>query len=192
MKTSLQRLATALLILNLPLAHAGEPQKDQVLGAEVARAAAWGSSKMTLVVKGQKKDRGYALFTTDENSPGIAFRCDRKKIYAFVSVKPMSFRKLLGQWFRNPAEWQVEYRVDDDALRDETWIWLLRGKVFMSQPDGSANDLFRAAKRGSTVWFQRKHGDPVTIEIPAGDPARFDGFVEKCGLKLMDLGSTEA
>lgn len=106
-------------------------------------------------------------------------------------MKPVSFRKLLGEWFRNPAEWQVEYRVDDDALKAETWIWLLRGKVFMSQPDGSAADLFRAAKRGTTVWFHRKHGDPVTIEIPPGEPARFDSFVEKCGLKLTGLDSME-
>jgi len=183
--------ATLVLLLILPvlIANANDAPAPTT---EDDVASAWGSSKMTLIVKGRKRDRGFALFTTDDTSPGIAFRCDRKKVYAFVSVKPLSFRKLLGEWFRNPAEWKVEYRVDDDALRAETWIWLLRGKVFMSRPDESAYELFRAAKRGATVWFHRKHGDPVTIEIPAGEPARFDNFVEKCGLQLTDLGSTEA
>ena len=146
---------------------------------------------MTLVKRGKKTNRGYALFTTSDQAPGIAFRCHRRKVYALVSVKPVSFRKLLQEWFRNPAEWQVEYRFDDQKARVESWIWTYEGRVFMSRPGSSTNDLFHAARRGTTLQFQRKHGDPVTIEIPAGEPDRFDSFVETCGLEQTDPGWME-
>lgn len=191
MKQTTQITTTLILGLLLAPPLAANAEDTQNSAAENEAASAWGSSRMVLVEKGKKKNRGIALFTTSDQAPGIAFRCHRKKVYAFVSVKPVSFQKLLREWFRNPAEWQVEYRIDDQEARVETWIWTYKGRVFLSRPGSSTNDLFRAARRGATLKFQRKHGDLVTIEIPAGEPDRFDSFVEKCGLKLTDLGSIQ-
>lgn len=191
MRTAILVLTTILLSSILHAAFAENDGNSSVPAFAEGETAAWGSSRMTLIEKGRKKDRGYALFTTSDQVPGIAFRCHRKKLFAFVSVKPVSFRKLLEKWFRNPAEWQVEYRVDGSEPKVEAWIWTHKGRVFMSRPGESANDLFHAARRGATIDFQRKHGDPVTIEVPPGDVDRFESFVEKCGLSDTDLGSVE-
>ncbi|MDH3619536.1 MAG: hypothetical protein OER91_01500 [Gammaproteobacteria bacterium] len=145
-------------------------------------ASEWSWARMILVKRGRKYDRGIALYMTNEQSPGVAFRCQRDKLYAVVSVKPVDFNSLLTEWFRNPAEWKVEYRIDGEPLRAETWVWAYRGKVFVSPPGDSVKDLFEAARRGATLKFTRRKGDPVSIDIPAGDPALFDGFISKCGL----------
>lgn len=172
-----------LIALSLILATPQLPAAEAIEGA-----SEWAWARMTLVDRGRKYDRGIALFTTDKQSLGIAFRCQRGKTYAVVSVKPVDFNALLAERFRHPAEWQVEYAIDDEALRVETWVWAYNGKVFLSPPGDSVKDLFKAARRGATLSFKRRKGDLLTIRLPPGDPALFEGFVDECGLAAADYG----
>jgi len=164
----------------------------QLPAAEASEGASeWGWARMTLVDRGRKYDRGIALYTTNDKSLGIAFRCQRGKTYAVVSVRPVDFNALLKDRFRRPAEWQVEFAIDDEALRVETWVWAYSGKVFLSPPGDSVKDLFKAARRGATLSFRRRKGDFLTIRLPPGDPALFEGFVDKCGLAAADYGQVD-
>lgn len=175
------RILVALaLCFVVPDVPADEPEED---------TASWEIARLYLVKRGRKLFRGYALYMTDASSPAIGFTCQRKKVYTFVSVKPLSLGDTLEKGFRNPAEWKAHYRIDDDPARDETWIWTYGGKVFMSMPGEPSSYLFKAAGRGASLEFQRKGGDPVRIDIPAGDRTLFDRFIRECGLTLDDIAS---
>ena len=149
---------------------------------------AWQTSRLFLIKRGRKLNRGYALFMKDATAPALGFSCRRENVYAYVSVVPLSLGDTFERGFRNPAEWKARYQVDEDAARDETWIWAYGGKVFVSLPDVAPDYLFKAALRGARLEFQRKGGDPVKIDIPAGDQAQFDRFIELCGLSSTDFG----
>ena len=175
-----------LIALGLILATPQLPATETTEGA-----SEWGWARMTLIKQGRKYDRGIALYMTDDQSLGVAFRCQRGKTYAVVSVRPVDYNALLQDWFRNPVEQQVEYTIDDEAQRVETWVWAYSGKVFVSPPGDSVKDLFKAARRGATLSFKRRKGKSVLIRIPTGDPALFDGFVNKCGLAAADYGHVD-
>lgn len=161
------------LCLVVPDAPASEPESD---------TAAWESARLYLIKRGKKYSRGHALYMTDASGPALGFNCHRQKLYAFVSVVPLSLGDVLKKWFRNPAEWKATYQVDDEPVRSETWIWTYNGKVFMSLPDDSSSYLLQAAGRGASIEFQRKGGDPVTFDIPAVYQPQLERFTQDCGL----------
>jgi hypothetical protein len=161
------------LCLVVPDAPASEPESD---------TAAWESARLYLIKRGKKYSRGHALYMTDASGPALGFNCHRQKLYAFVSVVPLSLGDVLKKWFRNPAEWKATYQVDDEPVRSETWIWTYNGKVFMSLPDDSSSYLLQAAGRGASIEFQRKGGDPVTFDIPAVYQPQLERFTQECGL----------
>ena len=146
-------------------------------------------SRLYVKRRGKTYLRGRGLYMTRSDGPAIGFTCQKKQIYAFVTVEAMSIAEIFKKWFRNPAEWKVRFQIDDQPARDETWIWTYSGRVFMSKPGDSANDLFKAARSGATLMFHRYRGDPVTIEIPGDEFGWFDHYIEKCGLDPTDLGS---
>ena len=112
-----------------------------------------------------------------------------QQVFAFVSVKALSIGEILEKGFRNPAEWKVRFQINDEPAREETWIWTYGGRVFMSKPGESANDLFKAARNGATLMFHRDRGDPVTIEIPRDVFGQFETYLERCGIEQTDIGS---
>lgn len=173
-----------LFALSLCLVATATPATQPATGE-----AAWEMARLILVKRGRKLSRGHALYMTEASRPAIGFNCHREKLYAFVTVKPMSLGDVLTKWFRNPAEWKATYRVDDDPERTEKWIWTYNGKVFMSLPDDSSNYLLKAAGRGADLEFQRKGGDPVQIAIPSINQPLFEAFIEKCGLNPGSFGS---
>ena len=173
-------LIALILCLALPEAPASEPEEDE---------AVWQVARLYLIKRGKKLFRGRALYMTDSSAPALGFSCNRKKLYAFVSVVPLSLGDTFEKGFRNPAEWKAHYQVDDDPARDEKWIWTYKGKVFMSLPDDSSSYLLQAAGRGAKLEFQRKGGDPVTIDIPAINQPLLHGFIEKCGFEPGSFGS---
>jgi hypothetical protein len=168
-RTILFALGLCLVVTGTP---ATEPAEDE---------AAWEMARLFLIKRGKKLSRGYALYMTDAKRPAVGFNCHREKLYAFVTVAPMSLGDVLTKWFRNPAEWKATYRVDDDPERTEKWIWTYNGKVFMSLPDDSSDYLLKAAGRGANLEFQRKGGDPVQIAIPPVYRPLIETFIEKCG-----------
>lgn len=173
-----------LIALSLCLITPGAPAAEPAEGE-----AAWEMARLYLIKRGRKLSRGHALYMTDATRPALGFNCHRQKLYAFVSVVPLSLGDVLEKWFRNPAEWKATYHVDNDPVRNEKWIWTYNGKVFMSLPDDSSNYLLKAAGRGATLEFQRKGGDPVSIAIPAVYGPRFDSFIKECGLAQDSLDS---
>ena len=164
-----------------------EESQQQPLGPAVEFD--WQIAKLYVKRRGKTYFRGRGLYMTESNGPAIGFTCQKKQIYAFVSVEALSLGEIFEKGFRNPAEWKVRFQIDDQSPRDETWIWTYGGRVFMSKPGDSANDLFNAARNGATLMFHRDRGDPVTFEIPRDDYGQFDHYVEKCGLELTDAGS---
>ena len=175
---------TVLFALGLCLFATGVPATEPATGEP-----AWEIARLYLIKRGRKLSRGHALYMTDATRPAIGFNCHREKLYAFVSVAPMSLGEVLTKWFRNPAEWKATYHVDDDPERTEKWIWTYKGKVFMSMPDDSSNYLLKAAGRGADLNFQRKGGDPVQIAIPPINRPLFEAFIEKCGFTPGSFGS---
>lgn len=167
-------------------ALAEEPQQDQ---GEPTVENEWQMSRLYVKRRGKTYFRGRALYMTDGSGPAIGFTCQKKQVYAFVSVEAMSLGEVFKKWFRNPAEWKVRFQIDDQPARDETWIWTYGGRIFMSKPGDSANDLFKAARNGATLMFHRDRGDPVTFTIPRDEFGQFEYYVEKCGLSLTDFGS---
>lgn len=169
------------LCLAVPEVPAAEPAND---------AAAWEIARLSIIKRGRKLSRGFALYMADTQGPALGFSCHRKKLFAFVSVVPLSLGEVLQKSFRNPAEWTANYQVDDDPARSESWIWTYNGKVFMSLPDDSSNYLLKAASRGARLEFQRKGGDPVNIDIPAIYQHRLDRFIKECELLPASFDST--
>lgn len=175
--------AAALAILFAMPLWAQEPQQNQ---REPVAQRDWQMSRLYVKRRGKTYFRGRAIYMTRSDGPAVGFTCQKKQVVAFVSVEPLSIGEILEKWFRNPAEWKVQFRINDGAVRDETWIWTYRGRGFLSRPGDSANDLFEAARRGATLMFHRHRGDPVTIEIPQDPYGQFEYFVEKCGLSTTD------
>lgn len=173
------------LLVTLP-AFAEEAAQEQI-GPTIEYD--WEMAKLYVKRRGKTYFRGRALYMTKSDGPAIGFTCQKKKVYAFVSVKALSLGEIFEKWFRTPAEWQARFQIDDQLPREETWIWTYGGRVFMSKPGESANDLFKAARNGATLMFHRDRGDPVTFEIPRDEFGQFETFVERCGLDLTDFGS---
>jgi len=173
-----------LIVLTLCLYSSGAPATEPATDEP-----AWKMARLYLIKRGRKLSRGNALFMTDPGRPALGFNCHRQKLYAYVSVVPLSLGEVLTTSFRNPAEWKATYQVDDDPERIEKWIWTYNGKVFMSLPDDSSNYLLRAASRGAQLVFQRKGGDRVTIEIPSISQPLFNSFIDTCGFSPDSFGS---
>ena len=173
------------LVIALP-AWAQQHEQDQ---AEPAVEYDWETAKLYVKRRGKTYSRGRALYMTRIDGPAIGFTCQKKQVYAFVSVKALSLGEIFEKWFRNPAEWRARFQIDDEEPREEPWVWTYGGRVFMSRPGESANDLFRASRNGATLMFHRDRGDPVTFEIPRDEFGQFERFVDKCGLELTDFGS---
>ncbi len=167
-------------------AWAQAPEQDQ---PEPAVEYDWETAKLYVKRRGKTYFRGRALYMTKTDGPAIGFTCQKKQVYAFVSVKALSLGEIFEKWFRTPAEWKARFQIDDRPPREETWIWTYGGRVFMSRPGESANDLFKAARNGATLMFHRDRGDPVTFDIPRDEYGQFENFVDKCGLELTDFGS---
>ncbi len=180
------RAAALAMLVAMPV-WAEEPQREP---REPLVEPEWKMARLYVKRRGKTYFRGRALYMTESSGPSIGFTCQKKQVFAFVSVKALSLGEIFEKWFRNPAEWNVRFQIDDQPPRDETWIWTYGGRVFMSKPGESANDLFKAARNGETLTFKsRKKEDPVTFEIPRDGFAQFEVFVDKCGLDLTDFGS---
>ena len=176
--------ATLAMLIAMPV-WAEEPQQEQ---REPLVEPEWEMARLYVKRRGKTYFRGRALYMTESDSPAVGFTCQKKRVFAFVSVKALSLGEIFEKGFRNPAEWKVRFQIDDEPPRDETWIWTYGGRVFMSKPGESANDLLKAASSGATLMFHRDRGDPVTIDIPQDFYGQFEHYLEKCGIDLTEFG----
>lgn len=122
------------------------------------------------------------LHTIDADRPGIAFRCEKGRMYVILAVRPADLAKALREGVRRPRDWELTYRVDDGAPVTEDWVSMSNNRLFMARKFASTAAIFKAARNGGILAITVKGSDPVTIEIPESDDELFDYYVESCEL----------
>ena len=56
------------------------------------------------------------LHTVDPDRPGIAFRCEKGRLYVTLAVRPADLRKALREGVVRPRDWEVTHQIDDGDL----------------------------------------------------------------------------
>lgn len=154
-----------------------------VVSANPESTSAWDWTEMSKVVKGKRESRGLALYTTAEKSLGAAFRCDDSRLFAFVSVMPVDMQEIVTGSTRRPKNWDVRLSINGGAEREERWVSMFGGKIFMATSAETAAELFHAARDGAEIEFVRPYGKPVSIRIPADSDGIFAEFELGCELE---------
>ena len=177
-------LALATLAVLLPGASAADDS-----GAD----GAWEMSDLKLKLRAKNATSAYStpvtkemetllLHTVDPDRPGIAFRCEKGKMYVILAVRPADLAKALRQGVRRPRDWELTYRIDDSAPVTEDWVSMSNNRLFMARRFASTAAIFNAARDGATLAITVKGSDPVTVDIPPSDDELFDYYVESCKL----------
>lgn len=169
------RIAVIAAIVFLPVTFVAADDS-----AQTESAWSWGS--MTLQVGGDRQSMGLTLYTNAKDTLGAAFRCDRKRLYAFLAVKPVDLRKMMVRRSRNAKPWAVSYSIDESEMRQEQWVTIHGGQLLMVKSVATAETLFDAARHGTAVTIDPKYGKTVTVEIPPDKIGLFDKFRERCKL----------
>jgi len=177
-------LSLATLAMLLPgAAVAQEP------GAE----GAWEMSDLKLKLRAKNATSAYStpvtremetllLHTVDPDRPGIAFRCEKGRMYVILAVRPADLAKALREGVRRPRDWEVTYRLGDADPVTEDWVSMSNSRLFMARRFASTAAIFHAARDGGTLEVTVKGWDPVTVEMPESDDELFDYYVESCDL----------
>lgn len=122
------------------------------------------------------------LHTVDPDRPGIAFRCEKGRMYVILAVRAADLSKALREGVRRPRDWELTYSIDDGAAVTEDWVSMSNSRLFMAREFASTAAIFHAARDGGTLEITVKGWDPVTIEMPDSDDELFDYYVESCKL----------
>jgi hypothetical protein len=188
-KTTCRPLAgSRLLLCGLALMLAGASMAD-----EPAEDGYWEMSDLQLKLRAKNATSAYSmpvtremetllLHTVDPDRPGIAFRCEKGRLYVLLAVRPVDLEKALREGVRRPRDWPLTWRVDDAEPVTEDWVSMSNSRLFMARKFQSTATIFRAARDGGILEITVKGWDPVTIEIPESDDALFDYYIESCEL----------
>lgn len=166
-----------------PFGLADEPEED----------GAWEMSDLNLKLKAKNTTSAYStpvtkemqtllLHTVDPDRPGIAFRCEKGKMYVTLSVKPADLRKALREGVRRPRDWELTYQIDDGEAVTEDWVSMSNNRLFMAREFASTAAIFNAARDGATLMVTVKGWDPVSLDVPESDDELFDYYIESCKL----------
>lgn len=184
------QLKTAISII-LVVALAGAVDTGNSVRADEA-GDAWAVSKMTRVEKGKRKARGFALYTTADKALGAAFRCDDDRLVVFVAVMPVNMYEIMTGFTRNPHLWNVTFSVEGGEQREEEWISMFGGKVFMARSNETSREIFEAARDGAEIDFVRPYGKPLKLSIPADSGEQFDRFERHCEFSEEEPATVDA
>jgi hypothetical protein len=160
---------------------------------EAATGEFWEMSDLKLKLRAKNATSAYStpvtkemetllLQTIDPDRPGIAFRCEKGRMYVVLAVRPADLSKALREGVRRPRDWELTYSIDDGAPVTEDWVSMSNSRLFMAREFASTAAIFRAARDGGTVEITVKGWDPVAIEMPESDDELFDYYVESCNL----------
>ena len=168
-------LCTAILFFAFPCNARGD----------VEITSSWGWSNLKKVNRKTKKETtvGIALYTKQKKALGAAFRCEKKRLYAFLTMKPMNIQERMFQNFRGPTRWKVRYSIDGMDEAEEEWVSIENGNLMMVIPKPTSLAMFEAAKSGTVITVAPRNGKAVTISLPPDSIGLFDRFAERCGLK---------
>ncbi len=180
--------AAGLLLATLTMLLPGAAIAD-----EPATGEFWEMSDLKLKLRAKNATSAYStpvtkemetllLHTVDPDRPGIAFRCEKGRMYAVLAARPADLSKALREGVRRPRDWELTYRIDDGAPVTEDWVSMSNSRLFMAREFASTAAIFHAARDGGTLEITVKGWDPVTIEMPDSDDELFDYYVESCNL----------
>lgn len=188
------RWATAgLLLATLAMLLPGATVADDSAADDPATGDFWEMSDLKLKLRAKNATSAYStpitremetllLHTVDPDQPGIAFRCEKGKMYVIVSVRAADLAKALREGVRRPRDWELTYRIDDGAPVTEDWVSMSNSRLFMARKFASTAAIFNAARNGGTLAITVRGSDPVTIDIPESHDDLFDYYVESCEL----------
>ena len=177
-------LSLAMLAILLPgAAVAQEPEPE----------GAWEMSDLTLKLRAKNATSAYStpvtkemetllLHTVDPDRPGIAFRCEKGKMYVILAVRPADLAKALREGVRRPRDWELTYRLGDADPVTEDWASMSNSRLFMAHRFASTAAIFHAARDGGTLEVTVEGWDPVIVEMPESEDELFDYYVESCVL----------
>jgi len=180
--------AASLLLATLAMLLPGVTVAD-----EPATGEFWEMSDLKLKLRAKNATSAYStpvtkemetllLHTVDPDRPGIAFRCEKGRMYAVLALRPADLSKALREGVRRPRDWELTYSIDGGAPVTEDWVSMSNSRLFMAREFASTAAIFHAARDGGTVEITVKGWDPVTIEMPESDDELFDYYVESCKL----------
>jgi hypothetical protein len=176
------------LLCSLALLLAGVTMAD-----EPAEDGHWEMSDLQLKLRAKNATSAYSmpvtremetllLHTVDPGRPGIAFRCEKGRLYVLLAVRPVDLEKALREGVRRPRDWPLTWRVDDGLPVTEDWVSMSNNRLFMARKPASTATIFRAARDGGILEITVKGWDTVTVEMPESDDALFDHYIESCNL----------
>ena len=154
----------------------------------------WEMSDLTLKLRAKNATSAYSmpvtkemetllLHTVDPDRPGIAFRCEKSRLYVILAVRPEDLSKALREGVRRPRNWELTYSIDGGDAVTEDWVSMSNSRLFMAHKFASTAAIFHAARDGGTLEITVKGWDPVTVEIPTSDDELFDYYLESCQLE---------
>ena len=160
---------------------------------DAASDGAWEMSDLKLKLRAKNTTSAYSmpvtkemetllLNTVDPDKPGIAFRCEKGRLYVILAVRPADLSQALREGVRRPRDWEVTYRVDDGEAVTEDWVSMSNSRLFMAHQFATTAAIYHAARDSGTLEITVKGWDPVTIEIPESDDELFDYYIESCNL----------
>lgn len=154
---------------------------------------AWEMSDLKLKLRAKNTTSAYStpvtkemetllLHTVDPDRPGIAFRCEKGRMYVILAVRAADLRKALREGVRRPRDWELSYRINDGDAVTEDWVSMSNSRLFMAHNFASTAAIFNAARDGGTLEVTVKGWEPVTFDMPESDDELFDYYVESCDL----------
>jgi len=185
--------AGGVLLAMLAMLLPGTTVADDSAADEPGTGDFWEMSDLKLKLRAKNATSAYStpvtkemetllLHTVDPDRPGIAFRCEKGKMYVIVSVRAADLAKALREGVRRPRDWELTYRIDDGAPVTEDWVSMSNSRLFMARKFASTAAIFNAARNGGTLAITVRGSDPVTIAIPESHDDLFDYYVESCKL----------
>ena len=153
----------------------------------------WEMSNLNLSLKARNATSAYhapatkevetlLLHTVDPDKPGIAFRCEKGRLFTMLAVRPSDLRKSLREGVRKPRDWTLTYKIGDAEEVTEEWVSMSNGRLYMAHETASTFAVFQAALDDETLTVTVKGKDPVSIDVPLGDSDLFDAFLDRCAL----------
>ena len=153
----------------------------------------WETSNLNLSLKARNATSAYhapatkevetlLLHTVDPDMPGIAFRCEKGRLFTMLAVRPSDLRKSLREGVRKPRDWTLTYKIGDAEEVTEEWVSMSNGRLYMAHETASTFAVFQAALDDETLTVTVKGKDSVSIDVPPGDSDLFDAFLDRCAL----------
>ena len=145
-------------------------------------AGGWAYMRGVYSDDGKFAGQDFTMYTQAEDELGAAFRCNNGKLFAVISTRPLDMKYWMSLPPDNAETKRVSFSVDGGDEKDDQWVSIYHGRMYMATKISSTNTLFRTALTGGTVQFNKRKNQSIEIRLPPGDEYLFDSFLNKCEL----------